>query len=68
MFCCFSYKVFLVAFSPRIFSPFLSQKIQEIEEIIDVYELLPQRENGIYWKNQQDDMDGAAIPTPYLQQ
>ena len=26
------------------------------------------RENGIYWKDQKDDMDGVVIPTPYLQQ
>ena len=26
------------------------------------------RENGIYWKDQKDDMDGVTIPTPYLQQ
>ena len=27
-----------------------------------------ERENGIYWKDQKDDLDGVAIPTPYLQQ
>ena len=26
------------------------------------------RENGIYWKDQKDDLDGVTIPTPYLQQ
>ena len=26
------------------------------------------RENGIYWKDQKDDVDGVTIPTPYLQQ
>ena len=26
------------------------------------------RENGIYWKDQKDDMDGVTIPTPYVQQ
>ena len=24
--------------------------------------------NGIYWKDQKDDLDGVTIPTPYLQQ
>ena len=23
------------------------------------------RENGIYWKDQKDDMDGVTIPTPW---
>ena len=27
-----------------------------------------ERENGIYWKDQKDDVDGVTIPTPYLQQ
>ena len=27
-----------------------------------------ERENGIYWKDQKDDMDGVTIPTPYLEQ
>ena len=26
------------------------------------------RRNGIYWKDQKDDLDGVTIPTPYLQQ
>ena len=27
-----------------------------------------EEKNGIYWKDQKDDMDGVTIPTPYLQQ
>ena len=26
------------------------------------------RENGIYWNDQKDDMDGNTIPTPYIHQ
>ena len=26
------------------------------------------RRNGIYWKDQKDNLDGVTIPTPYLQQ
>ena len=26
------------------------------------------RENGIYWKDQKDDLDGVTIPTPYVHQ
>ena len=26
------------------------------------------RRNGIYWKDQKDDLDGVTILTPYLQQ
>ena len=28
----------------------------------------PKKKNGIYWKDQKDDMDGVTIPAPYLQQ
>ena len=38
------------------------------EEEEDEVRWMRRRRNGIYWKDQKDDMDGVTIPTPYLQQ
>ena len=49
-----------------VFFPFFSRHLLPCLELHS----LPrkERENGIYWKDQRDDMDEVTIPTPCLRQ